>query len=121
MRVTIEHEELVKELQHCRSTFGTWVALRPRDKMHPFDMLMLDSLEKAIAVLQGSTEDKVCISRECAERAITNAEWERDNAEHVADEASAYRDTKSVGYYTKRKETAERDIEELREALEKEQ
>jgi len=106
-----EHEELVKELREVLGRIPDDIA----------DNLPLTFLRSCLAVLQGSTaqRDTVTISRECAERAITNAEWERDNAEHVADEASAYRDTKSVGYYTKRKETAERDIEELREALEK--
>jgi erythromycin esterase-like protein len=63
--------------------------------------------------------DIVTVSRECAERAIKNAKVERENSEAAADESLAYRDKASVEYHTKRKETAERDIEELREALEK--
>ena len=55
-----EHKELVQDLQDCRFSFGAGVALKPRDKVNPFDKLMLDSLEKAIAVLQGSTAEKVC-------------------------------------------------------------
>ena len=66
-----EHKKLVQELQDCRFTFGAGVALKPRDKVNRFDHLMLDSLEKAIAALRGSTEEKVCISRECAENSIT--------------------------------------------------
>jgi erythromycin esterase-like protein len=58
---------------------------------------MHDVISKAISANSGDTDaEKVCISRECAERAITNAEVERENSEAAADESLAYRDKASV-------------------------
>jgi len=98
-----EHKELVQDLQDCRFSFGAGVALKPRDKVNPFDKLMLDSLEKAIAVLQGSTEDTVTISRELMGKV-------------VSDMGYWLSDLGRIGPLT-----TEEELKELRDALEKKQ
>jgi hypothetical protein len=56
-----EHEELVQELREVLGRIPDDIA----------DNLPLTFLRSCLAVLQGSTEEKVCISRKCAENSIT--------------------------------------------------